>query len=364
MKPNDSDERGVFVTLTSISDTSSWWSSLVSQLKQLREERRNPPAPIEITAERDPSALQKLVDTPSSWASLIGSIKGIVQDTLHPRTIETTATPVEVGEIWSKQDSRVPGLLSLAIHLAVVALILVPWASSLLPPDSTATMVQLYTPTPPLIMPFSEEPAGGGGGGGDRSLTPPSLGVLPRAAEEQLAPPTPEVKNPDPILVVEPTIIAPQMASLPQINLLQLGDPEGIPGPPSAGPGSGGGIGSGTGGGVGSGSGPGFGPGEGGGTGNGTFRVGGGVSAPTIIRRVEPQYSEEARKARYQGMVVLEAIVRKDGTVQIVRVVRSLGFGLDESAIKALQQWQFRPAMMNGEPVNVTLNIEVNFNLR
>jgi TonB family protein len=358
MKPNDSDERGVFVTGTSLSDSSSWWSSLVSQLKQLREERRNPPAPIEITAERDLSALKKLVDTPSPWTSLTGTVKGLIQDTLHPRKIETTATPVEVEEIWSKPESGVPRLLSLAIHVAVVALILVPWTtSSLMPPDSTATLVQLYTPTPPLIMPLSPEPAGGGGGGGDRSPTPPSLGVLPRAAEEQFVPPTPEVKNPDPLLPMEPTIVAPQMASLPQINLLQLGDPEGIPGPPSAGPGFGGGIGTGSGGGVGPGSGPGFGPGEGGGTGGGTFRVGGGVSAPTIIRRVEPQYSEEARKARYQGMVVLEAIVRKDGSVEIVRVVRSLGFGLDESAIQALRQWKFRPAMMNGEPVNVSLNI-------
>jgi TonB family protein len=79
---------------------------------------------------------------------------------------------------------------------------------------------------------------------------------------------------------------------------------------------------------------------------------------------VEPQYSEEARKARYQGTVVLEAIVRKDGTVDILRVVRSLGFGLDENAIQALKQWRFRPGTKGGLPVDVALNIEVNFNLR
>src|SRR5207244_4037348 len=70
----------------------------------------------------------------------------------------------------------------------------------------------------------------------------------------------------------------------------------------------------------------------------GVFRVGGGVTPPTVLQRVEPQYSEEARKARYQGTVVLEAIVRKDGTVDIMRIVRSLGFGLDENAIQALKQ--------------------------
>src|SRR5207249_9418138 len=92
---------------------------------------------------------------------------------------------------------------------------------------------------------------------------------------------------------------------------------------------------------------------------HGFVRVGSGVTAPTVIHRVEPQYSEEARKARYQGTVVLEAIVRRDGTCDIIRVVRSLGFGLDENAMQALKQWRFRPGMRNGVPVDISLNIEV-----
>ena len=107
-----------------------------------------------------------------------------------------------------------------------------------------------------------------------------------------------------------------------------------------------------------------MGPGEGGGIGGGVFRVGGGVSAPSIVYRVEPTYSEEARKAKYQGVVVLSAIVRKDGTIEILKVVRGLGLGLDENAIQALKQWKFRPGMKNGVPVDVALNIEVNFSLR
>ena len=94
------------------------------------------------------------------------------------------------------------------------------------------------------------------------------------------------------------------------------------------------------------------------------YRVGNGVSAPRVIHKVEPIYSDEARAARYQGTVVLEAIIQKDGSVEIARVVRSLGFGLDEKAIEALSQWRFEPAKLNGEPVSVALNIEVNFNLR
>ena len=102
----------------------------------------------------------------------------------------------------------------------------------------------------------------------------------------------------------------------------------------------------------------------GGGDESGVFPLGGGIIAPTILFRIEPEYSEEARKAHYQGTVVLKTIVRKDGTLDIQRVVRSLGFGLDESAIQALKQWRFQPGTKNGAPVDVSLNIEVNFNLR
>jgi TonB family protein len=314
----------------------------------------------------DMSALDKLVQDPSSGASLIAGIRSLIDERLHPRKIETTATPIEVEEIWSKQKPGVSRLLSVGVHVLILILALIPWAVSQKLPIAQATNVMLIAPTPLVLnLPPKNDDSGGGGGGGKRQLTPPSLGKLPRPADKQLAPPDPEPpKNPDPTLIVEPTVVAPQLAQLPSLNLLNIGDPQGIPGPPSSGAGFGGGIGDGTGRGVGSGRGPGVGPGEGGGYGGGVFRVGGGVSAPTVIYKVEPQYSEEARKARYQGTVILEAIVQKDGTVQIVRVVRSLGFGLDEKAIEALRQWKFQPAKQNGVAVPVALNIEVNFNLR
>ena len=165
-------------------------------------------------------------------------------------------------------------------------------------------------------------------------------------------------------MIVEPTIVAPQLALLRRLNLLNIGDPNGIAGPPSAGPGTAGGIGTGNGRGDGKGEGPGAINGTGGGCCDGTYRVRGDVTAPTVVYRVEPEYSEEARRARYQGTVVLEALVRKDGRVDVVQLVRSLGFGLDENAIRALKEWRFRPAMKNGMPVDFTLNVEVRFNLR
>jgi TonB family protein len=162
---------------------------------------------------------------------------------------------------------------------------------------------------------------------------------------------------------MEPTIVAPPDIALPQVNLSQYGDPLAKLGPPSNGPGSGGGIGSGKGGGVGSGLGPGVGEGSGGGIGGGVFRVGGGVSAPALIYKVEPEYSEEARKAKYQGTVLLYIEVDYDGRAQNIRVARSMGLGLDEKAIEAVRKWKFRPGMKDGKPVIVAATIEVNFRL-
>jgi len=367
IKPTNDLPSGILTTGTSISDAPSWFDSLIKQIRELRQERLHPRPQIEITAERDPSALDKLVDMPSPVRSLVSDVRDAINDYFHPRKIESSAAPVEVEEIWSKPKTGLPRLLSFSIHVSLVILALVPWATSFpKAPKTTETAVMVFRPVN-LILPVlpDADKSGGGGGGGRKTLTPPSLGKLPKAADKQFVPPDPEPpKNPDPKLIVEPSVVAPQLAQLPQINLLNIGDPNGVVGPPSAGPGVGGGIGNGQGRGIGEGNGPGVGPGSGGGAGGGVFHVGGGVTPPTVLQRVEPQYSEEARKARYQGTVVLEAIVRRDGTVDIQRIVRSLGFGLDENAIQALKQWRFRPGMRNGVPVDVSLNIEVNFNLR
>jgi TonB family protein len=88
------------------------------------------------------------------------------------------------------------------------------------------------------------------------------------------------------------------------------------------------------------------------------------VTAPVLLTQVLPEYSEEARKARFQGTVVLDTIVREDGSVQVMRVARSIGFGLDQKAIEAVLKWKFQPGRKNGNPVPVALNVQVNFNLR
>jgi len=168
------------------------------------------------------------------------------------------------------------------------------------------------------------------------------------------------VTNEHPKLMAEPTIIAPDL-KLPQTN--QVGDPLSALMTPSDGRGVGSGIGSGSGGGIGSGSGDGLGPGSGGNFGGGVFRVGNGVTAPKVIYDPEPEYSPEARMAKYQGTVILSAIIGPDGRPRNLYVQRSLGMGLDERALEAVRTWRFSPATKDGNPVAVQIEVEVNFHL-
>ena len=221
-------------------------------------------------------------------------------------------------------------------------------------------LTMIETKSIPYVLPAATSNVGGGGGGGDWDKLPASKGVPPRFARGQVATPTVVVRNEDPRLPVEATVIVP-----PEIHFLlqagSLGDPlSSILGLPSSGTGRGGGIGSGSHGGVGSGRGPGVGPGWGGGIGAGAYRAGGGVTAPRAIYTPEPEFSEEARKARFQGTVVLWLIVGPDGRTREVRVYRSLGMGL-EKAIETIRQWRFDPGHKDGVPVPVQVTVEVSF---
>ena len=210
-----------------------------------------------------------------------------------------------------------------------------------------------------------EKQGGGGGGGGDRDKLQAPKGRLPKQSMEQFAPPAMVIRNNNPKIAVEPSVVMPPQVHLANNNMPNLGDPFArVPdGPPSNGTGSGAGIGSGSGGGVGSGEGGGIGPGKGGGFGGGIFRVGGSVSAPKGVFTPDPEYSEEARKAKYQGTVVLWLVVDPSGKPRDIKVARSLGMGLDQKAIEAVRQWKFDPAKKDGQPVAVQINVEVNFRL-
>jgi protein TonB len=132
----------------------------------------------------------------------------------------------------------------------------------------------------------------------------------------------------------------------------------------SHGPGRGGGAGTGTGTGLGAGDGSGIGPGSGGGTGGGPYRPGSGIEPPRLLREVKADYTEDARRAAVEGDVVLEIVVRSDGSVGDVTIKKGLGQGLNERAVQAVRQWRFSPAHRQGVPVDVIVEVSVEFKLR
>lgn len=234
------------------------------------------------------------------------------------------------------------------------------------------TFVEPPPLTPLPTLPKQAQRAGGGGGGGNNEPNPPSFGRLPRAElKVPLISPSvhqPKIKNPS--LPVEPTIMA-QPELIPKMDPnLPLGDPSSRSMIPSDGPGSGGGIGTGKGGGVGSGDGLGVGPGRGYNIGGGDPSLGGGdrdrmvQSRPQILNRPRPDWTEEARRNRIQGEVILSATFAADGTVREIRVIRGLGYGLDEKAIEAAKLIKFIPARDHmGRPIDFRQSIRVDFRL-
>jgi periplasmic protein TonB len=215
-----------------------------------------------------------------------------------------------------------------------------------------------------LAIDNAQKSSGGGGGGGDHDRLQASRGHLPKSSLEQFAPPEEVVRNDHPRIIAEATVIVPPQVQLPNNQMPNLGDPRSpIVGLASNGTGSGGAIGSGADLGIGRGIGGGLGSGVGGGYAGAIFRVGGGVSAPRVIYSPDPEYSSEARQAKYQGTVVLSLIVAPDGKAHDLRIARSLGMGLDEKAIDAVKRWRFEPARKGGKPVAVAVDVEVNFRL-
>jgi TonB family protein len=300
------------------------------------------------------------------WKSLFRNI----DDFFFPKKLPPlvlTSKPIPVRDIWGFYNYKRRGAFgSTVIHVLAVALIIAATylGRKIVDVAKPKETVLLIAPDDLPVLPPSKTLSGGGGGGGDRDKLQASEGRLPKQSMQQITPPAAVIRNLDPKLAVAPTIVVPPDIHLQQPNMPELGDPMShLPTVASNGTGYGGGIGSGSGGGVGSGEGPGYGPGHGGGTGGGAFRVGGGVSAPKAIYAPDPEYSEEARKVKHMGVVVLWLVVGPDGKPRDIRVVRTLGLGLDEKAIEAVKNWRFEPALKDGKPVAVQVNIEVNFHL-
>ena len=280
------------------------------------------------------------------------------------------AHPVETRFLFEQQQERIAPAAgaSIAAHiiLAVGVFLLVRYV----PRAETSGAIVPEKPNEHIVWLSEPGPGGGGGGGGNQMKDPPRQAELP--GKEKLTVPVqkpPKLEPPQQVKNEPP----PEKLNIPAMTMAAAQDTlpgaiSSVPGPPtlSQGSGSGGGSGTGTGGGIGPGNGSGLGPGSGGGTGGGFFKPGNGVSLPTLVREVKPAYTSDAMRAKVQGTVLVQCIVKQDGSVGDVEVLRSLDptFGLDQEAIKAAKQWRFRPGTRLGEPVPVQITIELTFTLR
>jgi protein TonB len=314
--------------------------------------------------------------TPFSWNEFFRDLfTGFSNPLFIPSVF---ADPQSLQEERAKGRTRKmeSGMLSLFVHAAVLGLIFVAIHEAEKPTPKNDNIIFVNNP---IVSPFEGDgmEGGGGGGGGKNQPMPPATGRMPDTTRDQMIPPDPE--NPKPLMPAEDLLD--QVASvqmpidIPQDQSLPIGVIDAPPnGSMSSGPGSGGGIGTGRGTGVGPGTGAGVGPGSGGGMGGGSgggigsgigpYVVGNGVKPPEVLFQPLPAYTEEARKARAEGIVLIQAIIRKDGTVDSFKVLRGLGYGLDESAINTIAtKWRFKPGTYKGLPVDVQANIEVSFRL-
>lgn len=286
---------------------------------------------------------------------IFGSLWGSVRDVFFPVKLPPLvleSKPIAVVDRMAVKQNPTAWASSVAIYALLILFIALLLRSGV----HIATRQLALAPPIDLLTPPPAPPKANamGGGGGQRGPTPVTKGTPPKFAEMQIVPP----KAPplvEPKIKIDPTIEVQKdvkmASSLPQIGVANSP----IVGPPSMGNGRGTGLGSGDG--------SGLGPGSGGNTGGGPRRIGGGVSAPQVIFSVEPEFSEEARKAKVAGNVLVNLWVDTAGNPSHVRVIRGVGMGLDEKAIEAVRQYKFRPAMEGGKPVLVELNIEVNFQI-
>ena len=278
--------------------------------------------------------------------------------------LELTSKPIPVRDIWGDDRyGKRSAATSIAIHVLAVVLLFTLGTSPQVRIAIRQT-AQLIEPNLSDYLPgLKAQHNQGGGGGGDRSPVPASRGQAPRFADHQIVPPAQVVNNDHPRLLMEPTLVGPPDAKLPETKIDVWGDPLAKIGPYSNGPGRNGGIGDGDRGGIGPAKGPSYGDGDQSGIGPGVFRISRLVSAPVVLYQVEPDYSEEARKARFQGTVELSIVVDEHGMPTEFKVLNPLGMGLDEKAVEAVRKWRFRPGMKDGHPVAVIAKVYVTFRL-
>jgi TonB family protein len=327
------------------------------------EEKDDQGAPVPGTGHELDAFLGKAFKEEPIWASLWERIQDVFFPVKLP-PLELTSKPIPVPDRMAVKAN--PWAIGISTTLNISILLLAIWLGirvvhNIVSPPVQATNIDVGA----YNAPKSEIKAGGGGGGGDHSIIEANKGKLPVKMKDPITPPQPQTlekpKLPELAAIdVQKNIQLPNNMNMPMIGMHESANVTIA----SAGSGSGAGMGTGRGGGMGPGGGNGYGPGDGGNYGGGLYQVGGRVSAPEVIHSVEAEFSDEARRAKYQGICMISLIVDAQGNPQDIHVVQQLGMGLDEKAIEAIRQYKFRPAMKDGKtPVPVMIQIEVDFRL-
>ena len=309
------------------------------------------------------SLLESNLQQQPLWCELYENIR----DRFFPPTLpplELTSRPIPVPDRMASQTNPWAIGTATLVNGGILALLLLIGVRAVVAPAPKSGPLSTFKlDNFPLFAP-SAGAMHGGGGGGTNDVIDPNKGRLPKLDMQQLAP----VQQPlldHPKLAVENRIAVPPEIKLPDpamtiIGVHQSANVTLI----SGGPGSHGGVGVGMDGGVGPGRGPGWGPGSDGGAGNGPFTPGvGGVSQPVPIFTPDAEFSDEARRAKYQGVCEISVIIDAQGNPQSPRVVRPLGMGLDEKALQAVMRYKFKPAKKDGKPVAARIAVMVNFRL-
>jgi TonB family protein len=307
--------------------------------------------------------LGKAFEEKPIWKDLYENIHDVFFPPKLPPLV-LTSKPIPVPDRMAVKANPWAIGTSSVVNLGMLALAIWFGISIFHPPTKAQLNLTNVDVSDILKAPEMANPAGGGGGGGSHDIVDPMKGKLPPRMKDPIVPP------------MVPVLDKPKLAFMPAINVqkdITLPDNPAMVNfgvkdsanvtLASNGSGGGGGMGSGYGGGLGSGNGNGYGPGSGGNTGGGLYRIGGGVSAPVPIFTPEAEFSDEARRAKYQGVCLISLIVNANGDPVNPRVVRPLGMGLDEKALEAVRKYKFKPAMKEGKPVPVMMSIEVNFRL-
>jgi len=281
------------------------------------------------------------------WVGLYESIRDVFFPP-HLPPLELTSKPIPVPDRMAVKPNPWAYGIATVVNVTVLAVLIFLGIRTIVqavttPPKLEVTKVDI----PPFKAPKLDVAAGGGGGSPDKMEA--IKGRIPPRMQPAVIPP--KLDTPLPSIDVQKDIVIPDNPNMPNFGVSNSANVSLASG------------GNGSGGGLGNGHGNGYGPGEGGNIGGGLYRIGGEVSAPVPLNNVEAEFSDEARRAKYQGVCLISLIVDTQGNPQNPRVIQALGMGLDEKALEAVRKYKFKPAMKGKTPVPVMITVLVNFHL-